>query len=595
MSRWLSVLQCVGRSVPARLYIGACITAAILLSASLAGHLAGYSATQALRHASRQRLDLNAAAVRAEIWRNSPLPLVLSLDHDVPAALQATDPAISQALNRKLEQISKAAGGSILYVLDPTGRTVAASNWNTPGSFVGQDYSFRAYFADAMRHGTGRFFGVGTTTNRDGYFLAQAVKAGAGVVVVKIEFDQLEAAWTRAGEHIMVEDANGVIFLATNPAWKHRALRPLAPDRLQELRRSQQYAGDSLLALPVSSRGGALQIGEDRTYYLDQAEAMPDLGWTLHRLADMRPVQEAEWIGAVVGGSVSALLVAVVLYLRLRNQVLRTAQAEQARLEQGVADRTRELAQLNSDLRAAQDDLVRTGRLAALGEMSAVLVHEINQPLTAMGFELGSLRILARRADAPDMADGLDALSSLAERLAAMTLQLKTFARTGTAATLHPVPVRAAMRQAVSGMAAQLASARVIVELDCDGEAEVLAEGGQLQQVFGNLLRNALDATSGHVSPWIGVQVLGSQPNVLIRVADNGPGFQQSDLDRIFEPFFTTKPPGAGLGLGLSISYGIVGGFGGTMQACNRDTGGAEVMVVLRRAGRDGDDQGNGD
>ena len=571
------------------------MAAIVLLSALLAAYLAGLAVRQTLQEAGRQRLNLNVAAIRAEISRNSHLPLALALNPDVPAALGSMDLTRRHLLDRTLAQISAAAGGSILYVLNAAGLTIAASNWDTPGSFVGQDYSFRPYFTQAMRTGAGRFFGIGVTTNRDGYFVANAVADRVGVVVVKIEFDRLEAAWAHAGEHIMVEDENGVVFLATNSAWKHRTLRALSPDRLPSSRNSQQYAGAELLPLPRRMRAdGTMQLGADDARFLDQVEALPDFGWTLHRLTPWAPVLEAQWVGALVGASVSALLTAIVLYARLRNQVLHAAQAEQARLEKGVQDRTRMLDQLNRDLRAAQDGLVRAERLVALGKMSAVLVHEINQPLTAMGFELGSLRILARRTAAPGMMEGLDALSRLAERLADMTGQLKIFARTeartASTPTLHPVPVCMAVQQALAGLGAQLAVTGVRVELDCAEEADVLAESGQLQQVFGNVLRNALDAVSDGAAPWIGVCVTVALGVVRVQVADNGSGFSPGALDRAFEPFFTTKALGAGLGLGLSISYRIVDGFAGTMRVDNREAGGAEVFISLRRAERDRDE-----
>ena len=109
----------------------------------------------------------------------------------------------------------------------------------------------------------------------------------------------------------------------------------------------------------------------------------------------------------------------------------------------------------------------------------------------------------------------------------------------------------------------------------------------QLEQVILNLIRNALDAVTGSAHPSIRVTVRAAGDTVTISVADNGPGIPADRIDQIFDPFFTTKSVGKGLGLGLSISYGIVQDFGGHIHAANRPEGGAELTIALPRHARE--------
>ena len=178
------------------------------------------------------QIALAAQTISDTIAQNTHFPLVLALDPDVQAVLgEPSDPDAIAVLNRKLETIEGSGSPAALYVMKPDGHTIAASNWNTEGSFVGQYYGFRAYFTQAIAGGKGAYFGIGVTTGRAGYFIARAVGGDrpTGVTVAKIEFDDLEAIWARAAEHIMVTDENDIIFLASRPDWKYRSHRWTKP------------------------------------------------------------------------------------------------------------------------------------------------------------------------------------------------------------------------------------------------------------------------------------------------------------------------------------------------------------------------------
>jgi two-component system C4-dicarboxylate transport sensor histidine kinase DctB len=275
--------------------------------------------------------------------------------------------------------------------------------------------------------------------------------------------------------------------------------------------------------------------------------------------------------------------------------------ASAARLKAQVEERTRDLSESNASLqteieehrltevrlRETQNELVQAGKLAALGQMSAALAHEINQPLAAIRTFMASAKIFARRGNLTQVVSNLDLITDLAERMARITGHLKTFARKSEPG--HPEPVR--VDRAIEGtlflLESQIKAAGVRVEQKVDADLWVLGHAVQLEQVILNLVRNALDAVAEQENGRIIITAQASENNVLIKVADNGPGIPAGEINQIFDPFFTTKALGKGLGLGLSISYGIVQDFGGQIHAGNLPGGGAELTVQLPRHRRE--------
>jgi two-component system C4-dicarboxylate transport sensor histidine kinase DctB len=249
-------------------------------------------------------------------------------------------------------------------------------------------------------------------------------------------------------------------------------------------------------------------------------------------------------------------------------------QAAHDSLESTVVART-------AELRAAQSDLVHAAKLAALGQMSAGMVHELNQPLTALRTLSESAGVLLDH-DRPDEVRGnLQRISGMVDRLARLTSRLKTFAHKSE---LPPQPV-ALMRciadtQALLGV--ELKEHDVTVEVDVrPAELSVMADDAILGSVLINLMRNAIDAMQGAPKRVLRIEARARDERAILTLTDTGPGIRADILARLFEPFVTSKPAGAGLGLGLVISAQLVRAAGGTLRASNRDEGGACFVVDL--------------
>jgi two-component system, NtrC family, C4-dicarboxylate transport sensor histidine kinase DctB len=588
----------------------ACALGAVGISMFVSQHVWRENGLRALQAVNEPRVQLVANAIKAEISRQDHLPVVLSLDPDVRSALEPTDDAATRAarldrLDRKLARLSREADARAMFVIGADGIVVASDDWNAPETLVGRNLASHPIFREAVASSKSSYLGIETSTNRVRYYLAEAIRDTAllGVSVVRIEFDTLEAAWQRAGERVLVADKDGVAFLASDPDYKFRSLGPLEPSAQPE-RAASRYQGVQLAPIQgevLERRGSDLLVRittpEADIVRLSQTTALTDYGWTIHRLASLAVVNEDQRDGAIIGGSLSTLIIILALYVAERHRAFVAASKSGEELKRQVAERTHELSESNSSLqteieerrrtevrlRAAQNELVQAGKLAALGQMSAAIAHEINQPLAAIRTFMASTRIFAQRGDLAKIVGNLDLITDLAERMAAITGHLKTFARKSEPGHREPVLVDRAVERALFLLQGQIKSAGVRIEIDVDRDLWVMGHAVQLEQVILNIVRNALDAVADLKSPLVRIEARASAETVCIAIADSGPGIPADRIDRIFDPFFTTKPVGKGLGLGLSISYGIVQDFGGEIHARNRPDGGAELTVELPR------------
>ncbi|MGF7241864.1 two-component system C4-dicarboxylate transport sensor histidine kinase DctB [Pseudomonas oryzihabitans] len=546
-----------------------------LLGCLLLGSQAWHRAEQAsLAEASllgQEQLRLHASGLQTLIDRFRALPTVLAQDPELIAALTTPpDAAATERLNLKLERLNTAAQSSTLELLDRSGLAIGASNWRLPTSYVGHNYGFRPYFRETLAGGSGRFYAVGVTTGIPGYFLSHAVLDAQGrflgAVVVKLEFPAIEARWGEHPEVLLVSDARGVIFAANRPAWRYRLLRELTPADRAELATTRQYDRRTLQPLPYRQQ---LVLGEQRQVahieapegsadYLWDSLPLPSEGWTLHLLRPTRDLQGGGPGAALAAACAWLLLVCAGLLWAQRRRLQRLRQRSRLELEQLVEART-------AELRTAQDGLVQAAKLAALGQMSAALVHELNQPLTAQRMHLASLRLLLDHGRLDEARAALERLDGLLTRMSGLTGHLKTYARKTPAGLRERVDLARVVDQALELLEAR----RVELILELPRPAWLLGDPIRLEQVLVNLLRNALDAVAERPLPQVRVSLAQEGEHWLLEVADNGGGIAAEHLDQVFDPFFTTKPVGEGLGLGLAVSSAIVQAQGGSLTASN--------------------------
>ncbi|WP_051059508.1 sensor histidine kinase [Zestomonas thermotolerans] len=563
------------------------ILAGLCLSVWLAGRLAERQAWAERSGEARDQLQLYAQSIRTLVERFSSVPALLAMDGDIRALLRdPKDHARRQALNERLERLNRAAGANVLYLMNLQGEALAASNWREEGSFVGHNYAFRPYFQDALRHGGGaRYFAVGVTTGVPGYFLSHVVRdddgSPLGVLAVKLELEELQREWAAQSGVLLVADDFQVVVLSNRPAWRFRALRPLREAERAELVEVRRYAEQALQLLDrrvqrsIDASADWVQVAgpEGRRDYLWQRLELPELGWTLHLLVEPASMADSMRSYRLAGAGAWLALAFLLLFLAQRRKNRRLQAGIRERLEREVSLRT-------AELRQAQEELVHAARMAALGQMSAALAHEINQPLTALQMQLGSLRLLQAAGRDQEVLDGLQRVDGLLQRMAALTGHLKTFARKSPPGLSERLRPAAVLEQALQLLGPRLRKEGVQLDARLDPEVQVVGDGIRLEQVLLNLLNNALDAMAEAPERrlWLSVARAGEQ--CLCRIEDSGGGIAEADLPRVFEPFFTTKPVGKGLGLGLAVSYGIVRDLGGSLEVAN-GTRGAVFTLCL--------------
>ena len=555
---------------------------------------AGWAMHQAKRQAmeddarrASQQLGLYANALHTLIDRYRALPAVLALDPELIAALRGpVSELVQDALNRKLERINGAANSSTLELLDRTGLAIAASNWRLPSSYVGSNYGFRPYFKQARSQGSGRFYAVGVTSGVPGYFLASAVNDEhgrfLGAMVVKLEFPELEREWRQGSDILLVSDARGITFIANQDGWRYRELQPLSGADRAELAETRQYDKQPLVPLQhqvltrfaANSTLSRVQGPEGNAEYLWESLPLEGENWTLHLLR--KPQVAADGRNAALGAAAVWLsLVFAALFVSQRLRLARLRQRSREELKRQVEERTREL-------RTAQEGLVQSAKLAALGQMSAAMAHEINQPLTTQRMQLETLRLLLDHGRHDEARRALEPLEQMLTRMAALTSHLKTFARNSPVGLRERLDLATVVDQALHLLEARIRSEEVEVALYLARPAWVRGDAIRLEQVLINLLRNALDAMADKRYKRLEIRIEPDGELWRLSVLDSGGGIAEADLAKVFDPFFTTKPVGEGLGLGLAISYGIVHEAGGQLQAENLP-GGARLSLTLPR------------
>lgn len=585
---------------------------AVLLSCGVGYAVYRQSLTQSLDDTARRGenvLQLAATALSGQLERFERLPpLIADQAMVLEVASAPRDPAVVARANAYLARIQVQLGASDIYVIDPQGLTVAASNHATATSFIGGNFAFRPYFYDAIRGGVGRFYALGTTSRKRGYYFGAPITVAgriAGVLAVKIDLDAVEDTWRSGDYAVLVTDPDGVIFLSSRADWRFRAMRPLSIASQSRLTATRRYADAPIGLLDVRAdvvQGGhhLLTVADGSTVqeYVQRDLPMVDAGWQVHVLIDTVGARRSALTSAVVAMLLIGLLALLGVILWQRRlalaERLQMQQATRADLEARVAARTEELAGVNrlleaevAERRRAQADLIQAGKLAALGQMSAALSHEFNQPLAAARTYADNAGVLMDRGRMAEARSNITRILGLIDRMTAISRHLRSFARKPgqrlSAVRLADV-VEAAEEIALLRTKAARAELSVVLAPDVP---QVIAGPVRLQQVLVNLLTNAADAVEGQEDRRISLRARAEGRNVVLEIEDSGPGVPPGLAERIFDPFFSTKGVGKGLGLGLSISYNIIKDFGGDIAVSSSPMGGALFTIRLRVAEAD--------
>ncbi|PBD24625.1 two-component system sensor histidine kinase DctB, partial [Pseudomonas aeruginosa] len=498
--------------------------------------------SEQLAEQNRQTLDLYVANLLGTLRRYEELPQILGGLPVLRQALQQPgDPLLQKIANEALADIRRRTGADVIYLLQPDGTTQVASNWAQADSFVHRNFAFRPYYREAMQGRLARFFGLGTTSIKRGYYFASAVKEGSriiGVLVVKVDLEHIERLWGNSPEQLLVIDNYGVVILSSREDWRFHASRPLSAAERDEIHANIPY--------PVQD---PKPLRLQQSAWLSQSRTLPETGWTVSIYAPRTLIERPVRSVLLIGGAtlLALLLLLTLLTLSRRHYLDRIALEAEAKrqLEERVLERTRELENANAQLQQevhereqaqrelmrAQDEVVQAGKLTALGTMSASISHELNQPLAAIRSYADNARVLLDHQRTEDARGNLEQISDLTTRMASIIAHLKAYAR-GARRAPENVQLQPAIEDALSMVASRRRAMNVELLRDVpDAPLWVQAGETRLRQILGNLLTNALDALAEKAPPrrlWVIASQ--DQHGVTLTLRDNGPGFSEDAL-----------------------------------------------------------------
>lgn len=534
--------------------------------------------SEGTRQDAEAQMALYSGRLVSELQRNSVVPLLLSRDTTLISALNSNDfVGTSQRLISYKEEI----GAKSIVLLDNAGRIVAASDRRELGTVLRDN----SYFIEALRSSDTVFTTSGINEGRLGFFYSrklQSQKETVGVILIEVDLEQMFDRWSNRESIISVTDSQGIIILSTERQFRQQTIEEALANQpaLSPVERAWRATGEWNQTITDANFHG------QPLFRLDQK--IPFQGWQLSYLASFEGVRTR--VNAVLALELMglAIMTALGFYLLSRRAIRqsflfqaesRELRALNERLQNEIAERER----VEKDLEVAEQSLAQSSKLAALGEMSAAVSHELNQPLAAMRTYLAGAKLLLQRRRPVEAMSSFQRIDDLIERMGSITKQLKSYARKG-GDDLTEVDMRDAVTTSLSMMSPQLSQMKVEIQTTLPPDSVlVLADKVRVEQVIVNLLRNALDATKMQEDRRIDIMLVGGD-TVKLSVRDNGPGIE--NLDDLFEPFYTTKMPGDGVGLGLAISSGIAKDLGGRLIARNARTQGAVFELWLPERGK---------
>jgi two-component system C4-dicarboxylate transport sensor histidine kinase DctB len=580
-----------------RLMTGMVVIAALVcLSVSVwaARQWAGERALVQLRGNAEESLALQIEALTGVMEKYRLIPPLLSKRTDIRTLFKFPGREQAETARLVLANVASASGARDIAIADRHGNVLTSAR-----NLATSETLKRSPLVEAAAQ---RRLGRAAVRLADGsraYAFASHVTdiasdTNIGMIVAMVPFYAIEASWSLSSNPIFVTDAREFVFLSNRLDWVGR---PWQASEAAPGTEPLSFRADPFVRMP--RQGNAL--------FVEAARTIPILGWTMHVLIDAKPVftarRNAAWFAALAV-SLAALIVLVLIARQSANAArMRRDLAQNMRLERTVRDRTAKLSDVNRalrdeievrrqterQLRETQDELVHAAKLAVVGQMSATLSHEYNQPLAAIKTYAGNAMTMVERGKTAGLPDVLDRIQQMVERMSALSKTLLAFSRKpGT--VLQPVAVEAAVNDALILVAQKARQAGVKVETDIP--PGMIAHSGRLRlsQVIVNLVGNAVDALTGEnerapESAFVNIAARSANGRIVIEIEDNGPGIADQDRDQIFDPFFTTKPVGAGLGLGLSIVDNIVRDLEGSIDAENRATGSGARFVIDLPAG----------
>ena len=520
------------------------------------------------------RLTQNERNIVSELQKNSVIPQFLVRDQSIWNALLSNNfSSLPQMFSEFINEISIES----ITLMDRTGQIVAVAGKEN----LNVNSSNKIIFNTAISTNDTVMNIIEKNENEFGFFYSRKIENDQrvlGVLSIEVDLKKFENSWKSAGERIFISNGEGKIVLATEPTWKG----------LREDFAWKNQNSKNIIKRGYSVAKGWVDSNESDQYFNDSSfvrfnKNIPILNWKISSFENYSGVRERVNTILALEILIFLLLLVLSLYSLNRKKILRLNLFEEEtiklrELNKKLETEMEQRKRVEKNLLAVEQTLEQHSKLAALGEMSAAISHELNQPLAAMKTYLAGASLLLKRNRPQETVAALMRIDGLIHRMGEITKQLKSFARKNTESFV-PLNFNDAILEAMSIMEPQLKQSGIKIDTNIPSEP-VLIVGDQqrLEQVIINLIRNAIDALDDTELPSITISLYKNN-SVRFSIRDNGKGI--NNLEKLFEPFQTSKDPGKGLGLGLAISSNIISELGGSLSGENLTPTGAEFTIKL--------------
>ncbi|WP_375753273.1 ATP-binding protein [Vibrio sp. HN007] len=567
-----------------------------------AGHIYWNTRYQRQIDTNLAELSRFASQLNSQLEKYIYIPRLLSKDSELIDALaHPGNSAQIEITNRYLENVAEIVEASDIYLLDTKGTTISASNWQKENTFIGRNFSFRPYFQQAMEEKSGQYFALGSTSGKRGFYYSYPVIYAAetlGVVVVKTNLSNIEESWSNSKSHLVVTDFDGVIFMSSKPEWLFNSFLPLEYAKKQEIKDSQRYLNKEINTLSYSfdhqGPTGELARKNPILYagtYLSAKRSLDSQQLMVRVLSPKVQVFWSTFGFIIVITLIYALILACWLLIRSRQikrrQIAQIEAESKQKLEFLVMERTAELQveiaereKTEQALRMTQNELIQAAKLAVLGEMSASISHELNNPLAAIRSFAENGKKFLDKGQPERTSDNLTRISALTDRMAKISQQLKSFAKKSSSEELVEAQIQPVITSALELMKTRLRANQIeLTTAFPKHRIKARINPIQLEQVLINLISNAIEALNKSEKKQIYITLTDHGEAIKLQIEDSGSGISKNVGEQLFQPFYTTKQNG--LGLGLSISRQIMNSMNGTLEIEDSALGGACLTISI--------------
>ncbi len=575
------------RTIPQRALF---IVTFLAVVAAVSGGVWRYGYHQGLDQlAARGQADLALAGDRlvGQLQRYRDMAVVMA-DHPVIADTLTQGPVPStQAV---LLGIADKSAALDVLVVDGQGKVLASALGLAP-----RDLSQYAFVRRALRGALGWGHGAAEPLTRRAFFHAAPVFGPGGrvmgAVMVVTDLNGIDYNWRGTNPAAFFTDEAGKVFISNRSELLFWQRPDGSAGLVPPAGKAPEFAAQIIGSHEIWALGWGPYLPREA---LHLTQELPVIGMTGEVLLD---VAQTRKLAMTQAAAVAALCLAFGSLLFLAAERRRTLARANAQLEGRVAERTTALRDTNAKLlaeaaereeaqaalRQAQDDLVRAGKLSALGQMSAGISHELNQPLMAIrSFAENAVQFMDRGT--PERArENLHRISDMARRMGRIIQNLRAFSRQESGRP-ERVELGQVLEAALELTRSHVEDVGVTLRYD-PSPSPIWVRGGEVRlgQVFVNLINNAVDAMVLCDTKELDIRMTQGD-KLAVHFRDTGPGIEMPD--KVFDPFYTTKSGSetGGMGLGLSISYGIVQSLGGEIRGSNSADGGAVFSVMLEPA-----------